>query len=149
MWKVPTGGRKKKLKQNVASSEAMIPAATPCQMATPRTATRYANPAVIAFACTRTAPAVTAAISRAATNTARAAAGKRESTAVAFYNTEAEASCCADARHSRLAGCSTELASRRDEKRCFLKDLANDCQRKRADPTGFPCTPIKTLQLVT
>src|SRR6202795_471393 len=49
MLKVPTGGKKKKLKHNTAKTEAVIDSTSPHLAAMNRIATRYAKPAVVAL----------------------------------------------------------------------------------------------------
>jgi len=47
--KLPTGGRKKKLKARVAAMESMEASIKPQVLATARTSSRYANPTVVAL----------------------------------------------------------------------------------------------------
>ena len=53
MVKVPIGGRKKKLYARVASTDKKIAQRSPQEAETTSTASRNANPAVLALACRR------------------------------------------------------------------------------------------------
>src|SRR5512139_3163526 len=62
MWKVPTGGRKKKLKVKVAAIERIEASINPQVLATMSTSSKYKNPTVVALTRNTRAASVSAAM---------------------------------------------------------------------------------------